>query len=300
MERLETYFEHLEGFLEFLDSERVIYTFVLVWALAGVVWIVLDWLANPNRGGFKPTRDRRARGFKARRAHRRIKKAQRDAAVRATLRDAYGVSSLRSVWSRDREARSLAADNRLVHELPPSAYPRRKRKLLIRLREHRPADHGAQTKVLLATLDGDDPAILADGSAGSPEPLRPRGRWRLGLDPLMLSPDGRPPNPRTLRSRVWKNCADRPIWGVENRARMSAGKPPVRWHPIHGEQTAFVNLMSTQPCWPDTSFDPFSPRAPAELPAAEPPDNAGTNDGADQAATAGGGGEAAKTGGGER
>jgi len=258
MDRIEGWFEYVEKYVDLLDSDRIVYSFVVAWVVAGAVWIVLDWLANPNRGGFKPTRDPRMRGFRARRAHRRLKKAEADAAVRATLRDAYGVSSLRAVWSRSREARTLVADNLLVRELPASLTPRRRRKVIARLRESLPADGESAGEPLLATLDGLRPAH-AEASA----PLRARGRWKPGADPLMLNPEGRAPSSATLRKRVWKNHAVDPMWGQDNQARMRAGKPPIRVHPVHGEQTAFVSLVSTRPCWPETAVDPFAEDSPS-------------------------------------
>lgn len=267
MDRIEGWFSYVESYVDLLDSDRIIYSFVVAWAVAGAVWIVLDWLDNPNRGGFKPARDRRERGFRARMALRRIKKAEDDAAVRATLRDAYGVSSLRAVWNRDREARTLAADNLLVRELPAAMRPRPKRRVLVRLRDSRPDDSESRGEPLLATLNGPLPAAAAE----STEPMRSRGRWSRGADPLMLNAKGRSPSPATLRRRVWKNHAADPMWGADNQARMNDGKPPTRVHPVHGKQMAFVNLVSTRPCWPDTAVDPFA-EGPPDLGLAALPD----------------------------
>ena len=86
-----------------MSPDRVVYSFVLGWVLLITVLLVLDWLGNPNRGLFRPKGDRRVPDRRERRSRRRRTRAESDAAVRATLRDAYGASSLRLSWTRARE-----------------------------------------------------------------------------------------------------------------------------------------------------------------------------------------------------
>ena len=111
---------------EVLSGDRVIYSFVVIWAIAGAVWITLDWLGNPNRGRFHPKGDRYEGSRGERREARRRQKAEDDAAVRATLRDAYGASSLRLSWTKAREAAAIDADEELVRPdpRPPLVAPR--------------------------------------------------------------------------------------------------------------------------------------------------------------------------------
>ena len=97
-----------------MSPDRVVYSFVLGWVLLIGVLIVLDWLGNPNRGQFRPKGERRVRNRRERRAGRRRRRAERDAGVRSTLRDAYGASSLRLTWTRTREDAVRDADDALV------------------------------------------------------------------------------------------------------------------------------------------------------------------------------------------
>ncbi len=240
----------MDKFLEYLDGDRVIYTFVLAWVVAGSIWVVLDWLGNPSRGAFRPKGERFAGTWSERRDARRRQAQEDDAAVRTTLRDAYGVSSLRVGWNRRREARVLESDDLLVRNRPVPA-PKRKRRRFVRLPELRPEELLATPEPVLGTYDESRPIQI-------PEPLSPRGRWRVGLDPLMLSADGLSPKAATVRSRVWKNHAAEQLWGVENQKRMREGKPPRRTNPATGKiETASVDLISARPYWKSMAVDPF-------------------------------------------
>ena len=97
-----------------MSPDRVVYSFVLGWVLLITVLLVLDWLGNPNRGLFRPKGDRRVPDRRERRSRRRRTRAESDAAVRATLRDAYGASSLRLSWTRAREDAARRVDDSLV------------------------------------------------------------------------------------------------------------------------------------------------------------------------------------------
>ena len=237
-----------------LSGDRVVFSFVSVWVVAMGAWIALDWMSNPNRGRFRPKGDRYEGTRGERREARRRQRAEDDAAVRATLRDAYGASSLRLAWSKKREAAAIDADEELVRPDPRPLPPKPKR---------RPALLGvfneAGVEPLLGTYDPDRPFI--------PEPSMPRGRWRRGDNPLILSRTGKPPTAATVRARVWKNHADEPWWGTVNRDRMRNGKPPRRFNPITGKpETAVVDLTTATPGWKGEYLDPFStPRTVPEL-----------------------------------
>ncbi len=240
----------MDTYLEYLDGDRVIYAFVLAWVVAGTIWVVLDWLGNPSRGAFRPKGERYEGNWRQRRDARRRKAQEDDAAIRTTLRDAYGVSSLRVGWNRKREARVLASDDLLVRTLPAPP-PKRKRRVFTRLPELRPEELLAPPEPVLATYDESQGVSI-------PEPILPRGRWNVGLDPLMLSADETSPKPATIRSRVWKNHADEAFWGVENQERMRTGKPPRRTNPATGKvETAAVDLVSARPYWKSGAVDPF-------------------------------------------
>ncbi|MEO0495123.1 MAG: hypothetical protein AAF081_17085 [Actinomycetota bacterium] len=231
---------------EVLSGDRVVFSFVSVWIVAGGVWIVLDWLGNPNRGRFVPKGDRYHGTRPERREARRRQRAEDDAAVRATLRDAYGASSLRVTWTKSREAVAIDADEQLVRPDP--------RRPIVSQRE--PARLGTFSEFgvepLLGTFDPDTPFVV--------EPAMPRGRWRVGADPLMLSRAGKPPTAATLRSRVWKNHAGDPMWGPTNQDRLRAGKPPRRHNPLTGKvETGVVDLSTARPGWKGTLVDPFAP-----------------------------------------
>ena len=104
---------------------------------------------------------------------------------------------------------------------------------------------------MLATYNEDHPPTLA-------MPL-PRGRWKTGMNPLMLNPEGAVPTAATVRSRVWKNRADERVWGEANQARMRSGKPPRRRNPLNGRiEVATVDRGSATPRWRSVAVDPFA------------------------------------------
>ncbi len=246
-----------------LSGDRVVYSFVSIWVVSMVVWIALDWLGNPNRGRFRPKGDRYEGTRPERREARRRQRAEDDAAIRATLRDAYGASSLRLAWNRKREAAAIDADEELVRPDPRPVPERDPDPVLLGVFNE------AGVEPLLGTYDPQRPFVV--------EPAMPRGRWRRGDDPLMLSRNGRPPSAATVRARVWKNHADDPMWGIANGDRMRNGKPPRRYNPLTGKaETAVVDLTTARPGWKGDLVDPFAapraipePDALAELTAAE-------------------------------
>lgn len=230
---------------EILSGDRVVFSFVSVWVIAGAIWIVLDWLGNTSRGRFVPKGDQydgtRAERLEARRRQR----AEDDAAVRSTLRDAYGTSSLRVTWTTAHETVAIDADNQLVRPDPrrPSASLREP----VRLGTF--SESGVEP--LLGTFDPDMPFVV--------EATMPRGRWSVGANPLMLSRSGKPPTAATLRARVWKNHAGDPMWGAANQERMRAGRPPHRHNPLTGKvETAVVDLRTARPGWKGELLDPFT------------------------------------------
>lgn len=240
----------MDKFLDYLDGDRAIYTFVLAWVVAGSIWVVLDWLGNPSRGVFRPKGERYTGTWRERRDAHRRKAQEDDAGIRTTLRDAYGVSSLQGGWNRGREARVLDSDDLLVRNRPAPP-PRQKRKRFVRLPELQPQELLVPSEPVLATYNQSQPIQI-------PEPILPRGRWHHGLDPLMLSAGGASPKAAAVRSRVWKNHADEHYWGTENQERMRTGKPPRRTNPATAKvETASVDLISARPYWKSTAVDPF-------------------------------------------
>lgn len=238
---------------EVLSGDRVVFSFVSIWAAAVVVWIILDWVGNPNRGRFRPRGDQFEGTRSERRSARIRQRSEDDAAVRSTLRDAYGASSLRVTWNRAREAAALEADEMLVRPDPRVAPPPKPA-----LRTHLPwfRDEFQTAEPLLGTWSS-EPFVA--------EPDMPRGRWHRGDDPLMLSPAGKPPTAATVRSRVWKNHAGQPAWGAANTDRMRSGKPPRRYNPLTGAvELGFVDLRSARPGWKSATPDPFEVTNPAE------------------------------------
>lgn len=238
---------------EVLSGDRIIFSFVSVWAAAVIVWIVLDWIGNPNRGRFRP-KGEQFEGTRSERREARIRqRAADDAAVRATLRDAYGASSLRVTWNRAREAAALEADEMMVRPDPRVAPPPKPT-----LRTHLPwfRDEFQADEPLLGTLS-EEPFVA--------QPEMPRGRWQRGDDPLMLSPAGKPPTAATVRSRVWKNHSGQSAWGPANTDRMKGGKPPRRYNPLTGAvELGVVDLRSARPGWKIDLPDPFAAANPAE------------------------------------
>ena len=238
---------------EVLSGDRIVFSFVSVWAAAILIWIVLDWVGNPNRGRFRPKGEQFDGTRSERRAARIRQRAQDDAAVRATLRDAYGASSLRVTWNRAREAAALEADEMMVRPDPRVAPPAKPA-----LRTHLPwcRDEFQTDEPLLGTMT-DEPFVA--------QPEMPRGRWRRGDDPLMLSPAGKPPTAATVRSRVWKNHSGQGAWGPTNADRMRGGKPPRRYNPLSGDiEHGVVDLRSARPGWKHDVRDPFASGSPAE------------------------------------
>lgn len=231
-----------------LSGEQIVFSFISVWTTAVFVWIVLDWLGNPNRGRFRPTGEQFEGTRRERRAARMRQRAEDDAAVRSTLRDAYDASSLRVTWNRAREAAALEADEMLVRPDPRIISPPKPA-----LRTHLSwlRDEFQTEEPLLGTLT-DDPFVA--------QPEIPRGRWQRGDDPLMLSPAGKPPTAATVRSRVWKNHSGQSAWGPGNVDRMRSGRPPRRYNPlISNVEFGVVDLRSARPGWNDDLSDPFAP-----------------------------------------
>ncbi len=245
-----------------MTPDRVVYSFVLGWVLLIGVLIVLDWLGNPNRGQFRPKGDRRTRNRRERRDGRRRRRAERDAGVRSTLRDAYGASSLRLTWTRAREDAVRGADDALV------VTDRTDREDVVEV-----ASREVVTMTHTAVIGDPLPNIAerAPDGAEEPEPdAKPERRepetepgpppvgWRVGVDPLTITRAGRSPTPATIRSRVWKNLAVSGAWHAENLERLQAGRPPRRTNPITGErETARVDVESGTASWGDDPLDPF-------------------------------------------
>lgn len=247
-----------------MSPDRVVYSFVLGWVLLIGVLIVLDWLGNPNRGQFRPKGERRVRNRRERRAGRRRRRAERDAGVRSTLRDAYGASSLRLTWTRTREDAVRDADDALV----VSDRLERDDVLEVASRQVLPIDRTAVIGDPLPNLSEREPDLVegpdpdpdaAPGTqAAEPEAQPPPAGWKVGTDPLALTGTGRSPRAATIRSRVWKNHAVSGAWDPENRERLRAGRPPRRTNPITGEtETAVVDVESGRASWGDDPLDPF-------------------------------------------
>ena len=92
--------------------------FVYAWAAVVLVWLILDWLGNPNRGRFRPQGPRKGRGVRGRARAWRAQRDHRDAEVRETLRAAYGKSSLRLTWSNIDETAATAHDEARLSPVP--------------------------------------------------------------------------------------------------------------------------------------------------------------------------------------
>ena len=232
---------------EILSGDRVVYSFVSAWAIAAGVWVVLDWMSNPNRGRFRPKRDVVEGTFAQRRAARRRARAEHDAAVRATLRDAYGASSIRFTWDRRQESDILEADDALVRPSPYGTPP--KPPPDVHLGELTEEPTGG-IEPLLSTFDPDSEFVIRGA--------RPQGRWKLGEDPRMLNRSGKVPSASTIRSRLWKNHSTDVVWGDTNQARMRSGKPAQRWNPLTGQtETATADPIAAAVAWRDSAVDPF-------------------------------------------
>lgn len=282
-----------------MSADRVVYSMVLGWVLLVGVLIVLDWLGNPNRGSFRPKGDRRIRPRGLRRVDRARRRLEDDAAVRATLRDAYGASSMRLSWSGDKEAQVRAVDDSLVvrdldervgvvdvgsRELPAIDYTAIDGDPLPNLEELEPTPDDEEPRPD-GRDDGEETAAADDGDPGdqdpddddrgdeepgdrdrdeddaAPDPVsdRPVG-WRVGVDPLALTSRGTEPSPTTIRQRVWKNLGTQPGWDDDNIERLRAGKPPRRRNPITGkDERAIVDVDTGTASWGSEPIDPFAP-----------------------------------------
>lgn len=167
--------------------------------------------------------------------------------MRAALRDAYGASSLRLTWSTDQEARARQVDDALVVE-------ERADTVEVASREVATID---RTLVIGDPLPNIDEAPAATETASDIK--APRG-WKVGDDPLASTAKGTTPTAGTIRSRVWKNHGAGGAWDDENRARLSAGRPPQRTNPITGaRERAVVDIETGRASWPGEPVDPFDP-----------------------------------------
>lgn len=268
-----------------MSADRVVYSMVVGWVLLVGVLIVLDWLGNPNRGSFRPKGDRRIRPRGLRRVDRTRRRLEDDAAVRATLRDAYGASSMRLSWSGDKEAQVRAVDDSLVvrdldervgvvdvgsRELPAIDYTAIDGDPLPNLEELEPTDDDEapppagpdESEAMAAAADDGDPADPdphdqdpedpdpggqdPDEEDAAPDPVAERPvGWRVGVDPLALTSRGTEPAPTTIRQRVWKNFGAQPGWDDDNLERLRAGKPPRRRNPITGKDERAIVDVDT-------------------------------------------------------
>ena len=223
---------------ETLSGDRVVFSFITVWVIAGAIWIMLDWLGNTSRGRFVPKGDQH-HGTRAERLEaRRRQRAEDDAAVRSTLRDAYGTSSLRVTWTTAHETVAIDADNQLVRPDPrrPSASLREP----VRLGTF--SESGVEP--LLGTFDPDMPFVV--------EATMPRGRWSVGANPLMLSRSGKPPTAATLSAATSATPQRRDT--PQHRASFSGGASS------HRSKLAVRGLSTASA----TAVAPFCPRAPFE------------------------------------
>ena len=145
---------------------------------------MLDWLGNTSRGRFVPKGEQH-HGTRAERLEaRRRQRAEDDAAVRSTLRDAYGTSSLRVTWTTAHETVAIDADNQLVRPDPrrPSASLREP----VRLGTF--SESGVEP--LLGTFDPDMPFVV---EATMPRALECR-RQPLDAEPQRQATDGGDPS----------------------------------------------------------------------------------------------------------
>lgn len=237
-----------------MSADRIVYSMVLGWIVLTAVLIALDWLGNPNRGSFRPKGDRPLRDRSMRKADRARRRLEADAAVRATLRDAYGASSMRLSWSGEQESDARVLDDALVvHDLQE-----RIDVVDVGSREVATIDY---TSVDGDPLPNPDEEPLADpiGEEDGDEPVeRPIG-WKVGVDPLALTSKGAEPSPSTIRSRVWKNLAGAGGWDPENAERLRAGRPPSRTNPVTGKvERARVDVETGIASWGDEPIDPFT------------------------------------------
>lgn len=233
-----------------MSPDRVIYSFVLGWVVLIAVLIALDWLGNPNRGHFRPKGERKPRNRSVRKSQRRRRRLENDAAIRATLRDAYGASSLRLTWSGAQEDRARRVDDSLVVVEGHGD--------VLDAASHEVAviDHTAILGDVLPNIDEMPREAPGEGKSTDTQALG----WTLGDDPLALTVKGTAPTPATIRSRVWKNLGMTGAWDTENLARLRAGKPPRRTNPITGRvERPTVDVDTGRATWGSEPLDPFAP-----------------------------------------
>ena len=255
-----------------MSADRVVYSMILGWIVLIAVLILLDWLANPNRGSFRPKGEHRPRDRRARREARARERLEDDASVRAALRDAYGASSLRLSWNEEKESEARGLDDSLVRpdsELVDAIDTR-----------SREVDRLDPTRILGDPLPNPEelspdefPPDGAGADTSEPEPdeetelpaatraAEPVPRavgWRVGADPLSLTAKGAEPTPATVRARAWKNHAAHAVWDDENRDRLRNGRPPVRVNPMTGRtERATVDADTGRASWGSEPVDPF-------------------------------------------
>jgi hypothetical protein len=273
-----------------MSQDRIVYSFIVGWVLLIALLIALDWLGNPNRGGFRPKGERPARNRLKRKAERTRRRSENDAAVRTTLRDAYGASSLRLTWSGEQEDKSRQIDDSLVvvertgdvldatsHEVVELDHTSAVGDPLPNLDEAEPVSPQAAVETTGELADELAVASSHDDAEGSappppepepePEPIasgppeRPVG-WAVGVDPHTLTTKGIEPTAATIRTRVWKNHGTAGAWDGINRERLRTGKPPRRTNPITGSvECATVDPVTARASWGDEPIDPFGNQA---------------------------------------
>lgn len=202
-----------------------IFVFVAVWSLLLLVLLAVDYLANPNRGRFRPLGDLRRRNRKRRAADAEHRRDLEDVAVRSVLRDRYGRSSLRFGWNEEREASALVTDDEIL--TGGVASPTRE------------ADEA----------NGD--AVRAGVAEEQVAPVE---------DDVERSGDA--PDPTSVRSRVWKKHAAAGAWDDANRERLADGRAPRRRNPLNGRiERAAVDVGSGTASWPGDAVDPYAEEA---------------------------------------
>jgi len=231
-----------------MSPDRVVYSFILGWVALIVLLIALDWLGNPNRGAFRPKGDRPQRNHKTRKMERARRRLENDASVRASLRDAYGASSLRVTWTSEQEVSARRLDDALV--IDPAAGT-----VDVESREVTTID---RTIIMGDPLPNIDEEVV---DPNEPDEQPTRG-WNIGGDPLSLTLRGSEPTPGTIRARVWKNHGVSGAWSEENRALLSAGKAPRRTNPFTGRhERAIVDVDTGRATWGSEPVDPFGDEA---------------------------------------
>ena len=225
-----------------------------------MVLIALDWRGNTNRGGFRAKGERQPRDRSARKSERRRHRLENAAAVRASLRDAYGASSPRLTWSGAQEDRSRQVDDALVVTEPADNVLDAASHKVVRM------DHTAIFGDALPNIEEvlpDRPEIAASTNVETDDDRRadaPTTGWSQGGDPLALTGRGTVPVPTTIRRRVWKNHAVTGSWDTENLARLRAGRPPLRTNPITGHiERPTADAETGRASWGSEPLDPFGP-----------------------------------------